>query len=418
MIIDYMKGSKVKLFKHQMLITGISVFALVVSMVGGSYALFTASDRGEYNVITVGNLDISYVDTGNGYGDVLSLNGAYPISDVEGKKLAPYRFNIENKGNTAIDFKIKLVNDESIIETDGCGNNLLPFSYIKYQFDNEEPVLLSSKESSGYTIYSESNLLGKSSQIHEVRVWITDEASGNLNNVLGKHFHGKVVVETSQSGVDEKLKTAYSAGNRVILKDGSSWHVLKESSKSMSTVTLLSDYNLRVDEGHEGEYDTGCNSKICSPIMFDQSNIRNGSYCSNSINGCNIYSKNGNTVLADSYIKTWLETNYVGKLKTSLTSSNGGTAEGLSVTLPNMEDIVKADGKVFNQTILSSNISNSYLITTNYWTKTSSNTNTSYVWYVSGSDDNIAVEYANNDSKVGIRPVITTSKLNIETVTR
>ena len=79
---------KSKLFKHQLLITAISVFVLVVAMISGSYAIFSSTSKAdEYNVLKVGELEISYVDTGTGYGDVLNLNGAYPISIS--KKIAP-----------------------------------------------------------------------------------------------------------------------------------------------------------------------------------------------------------------------------------------------------------------------------------------------------------------------------------------
>lgn len=420
------KRNKVKLFKHQILITIISVFALVVSMVGGSYAIFSSSDKGEYNVITVGDLDISYVDKGDGYGDILSLNGAYPMSDSEGREITPYRFNVENTSSMPIDFKIKILNDTSIIELDGCSNNLLDPKFIKVQFDNNSPILLSSLESSGYTIYSETGLTGRSSEIHNIRVWITDTVSGtdNLNDVLGKHFHGKVVVETSQSGVDEKLKTALDVGNKVILKDGSVWHVLKESSNSSAMVTLLSDYNLRVDEGHEGEYDNTCGKGLtnnifaCSPIEFDTEGMRIDTYCGESENGCNLYQKNGTVVLTDSSIKTWLETNYIPKLRSSLTNTTGATLEDLSVSIPTAEEIASASGKTFNQAILSNTLNDNFLVTTNYWTKSSAKTASSDVWYVSGNDKNFALSYANNNTSIGVRPVITTSKLNIETIVR
>ena len=420
------KSGKVKLFKHQLLITIISVFTLVVSMIGGSYAIFSSSEKGEYNVITVGDLDISYVDRGDGYGDVLSLNGAYPMSDTDGRELTPYRFNVENTSSMPIDYKIKILNDDSIIDLDGCRNNLLDPKYIKVQFDNNQPVLLSSLESSGYTIYSDTGLIGQSSDIHNIRIWITDTISGNgnLNEVLGKHFHGKVVVETSQSGVDDKLKVEYSIGNKIILKDGSVWHVLKDSSSSTATVTLLSDYNLRVDEGHEGEYDSTCgkgqtnNIYACSPIVFDTTSVRLDTYCGESVHGCNIYQKNGTTVLTDSSIKTWLETNYVTKLRTSLSGVNGTSLEDLIVSLPAAEDIALASGKTFNQAILSESLTDNFLTTTNYWTKTSAKTATTDVWYVSGSDRNFALSYADGDTSIGVRPVITTSKLNIETVIR
>ena len=174
-------------------------------------------------------------------------------------------------------------------------------------------------------------------------------------------------------------------------------------------------------EENIGNYDTSCGKAInsttaCSPIVFDAANERTDSYCKNSVNGCNMFSKNNSVVLKDSTIKTWLETNYVPKIRTSLANTNGGTIENLTVSLPSMEEIATADGKTFNQAIFSQDISNSYLTTTNYWTKTASNTNSSYVWYIAGNNNKNAVEYANNNSQIGIRPVITTSKLNIETV--
>ena len=111
------KKDQLKLFKHQVLITAISVFALVISMIGGSYAIFSSTSKAnEYNVLKVGQLEISYVDTGDGYGDILSLNGAYPISDDQGSLSVPYRFNITNTGTITADFKIKILYDESIIE--------------------------------------------------------------------------------------------------------------------------------------------------------------------------------------------------------------------------------------------------------------------------------------------------------------
>ena len=57
--------------KHQLLITGIAAVALVISVIGSSYAIFTSSvSSGEYNVLQVGDLEISYVDPGSGYGDI------------------------------------------------------------------------------------------------------------------------------------------------------------------------------------------------------------------------------------------------------------------------------------------------------------------------------------------------------------
>lgn len=407
-----MRSNK-KLFKHQVLITAISVFAIVISMVGGSYAIFSHTSKAdEYNVLKVGNLEISYVDKGDGYGDILSLNGAYPTSDTEGASSTPYRFSVQNTGTIAADFKIKILYDEAIIEEDGCSNNLLPQKYIKYKFDSEDIQLLGNKESTEYTIYEAKNLLPGSSEIHEIRLWITEDAS---NEVLGKHFHGKVVVESVQAGIDTSVSKSYEIGTSVTLKDGSKWRVLESSSSNNTTVTLLSDYNLNSD----GTYNTTCGKNInsttvCSPQVFDTENIRlteNNSYCTSPENGCNMYSSNGTTVIKDSIVKTWLETTYLTSLKTSLTT-NGGTVEDLTVTLPTMEQLAKADNQTFNQSQIT--FTKEWLTNTSYWTKTQSTINSSYVWNVVGDNNNSYVEYANATTTTGVRPVIVTSKSNIK----
>lgn len=408
-----LKKNKTKLFKHQVLITAISVFAIVISMIGGSYAIFSSTSKAdEYNVLKVGKLEISYVDTGDGYGDVLSLNGAYPISDSEGIAGSPYRFNITNTGTITADFKIKILYDESIIEEDGCENNLLLQKYVKYQFDNGEPTLLSSKEGEDYSVYKADNLLPGSSEIHEIRIWIDESAT---NEVLGKHFHGKVVVESTQSGVDESSVNEYKVGQSVTLKDSSKWHVLENSSANSNTVTLLSDYNLNTD----GTYNTTCskeanNTTICNPQVFDTENHRlaeNNSYCSLPEYGCNQYEQNGSSVIADSNAKLWLDSTYLPLLKESLTNA-GGNLESLNVTLPTMEQLAKADNQTFNQSQITFN--SAWLTTTSYWTKTASTLNSAYVWSVVGEYDNSYVQYANNVTQSGIRPVIVVSKDNIQ----
>lgn len=399
---------KNKLFKHQLLITVISVFAVVITMIGGSYAIFSSTSKSdEYNVLKVGDLEISYLDTGDGYGDILSLNGAYPTSDSVGSSIEPYRFSVTNTGTITADFKIKILYDEAIIEEDGCGSKLLPQKYVKYKFDNDNPLLLGDKEDNGYVVYEGSNLLPGSSEIHEIRLWISETAS---NDSLGKHFHGKVVIESTQSGIVDSVKIEYNVGTSVTLKDGSKWHVLEKSDVNSTVVTLLSDYNLT----NEGSYDTGCTTTICSPQAFDIENNRlteNNSYCLTPETGCNMYSQNSSTVIKDSSIKTWLDTTYVPLLKDSLTDAQG-TVDDLVVSLPTMEQLALADGQEFNQNQIVFN--KDWLTSTSYWTKTASNLNSSYVWSVVGEYKNSYVQYANDVTLSGVRPVIITSKTNIK----
>ncbi len=339
------------------------------------------------------------------------------MTDEEAQDLKPYRFNLVNTGTIDADYRIKIKNDEAIIAEDNCEGKLLDFKYIKYQLDNGDPTLLSEKAADDYTIYSFKNLkaptngqeglLPNSSEIHEIRIWITADAP---NEVLGKHFHGKVVIESVQSGVEETV-LEFKVGTPVTLKDGSKWHVLESSSENSTTVTLLSDYNLKED----GSYDTDCIEGICSPRAFDTENNRvteANPYCTTPQYGCNYYGQNGSTVVKDSTIKTWLETTYLSALKTSL-SGNGGNIEDLTVSLPTMEQLAAASNQKFNQELLDFKTT-SWLVTTSYWTKTPSSSGSSYVWEVISKNQNSFIQYANSANSAGVRPVIVVKKENIQ----
>ena len=402
-----MFNKKKERVKGQIALTAIAVIAVVVSMVGGSYAIFSSSvSSGEYNVLSAGNLEISYVEGENGYGDILSLNGAYPQANPanlsELQAMTAYRFNITNTGDIPLDYRIRIEYDDAIIDEDGCRNNLLSFDYIRYNFDktldNNVPVSNILSSATSHIIYdsaaaNQPALQPNSSKIHEIRIWIDNDAP---NSVLGKHFHGKVVIDSIQSGVDMRLTTEYKTGDQVTLVDNSTWHVIKNAGKNSATVTLLKDSNV-------------------ATRAFDTENARpveSNSYCINDVTGCNIYDNNGSTTIKDSSIKEWLEGEYLETLKNSITTYSG-TTEDLTVSLPSMEEIVKANKSgTFNQTIFE--IDKDYLKSTSYWTKTPvDGNNTSYVWYVNSSNGRSEAASA-NDATIGVRPVIVTSKLNLK----
>lgn len=185
--------------RKQLVITSISIFLVVLLIITMSYSAFTDTSKSEaYNTLQVGTLQISYVDAGDGLGDVLSLTDSFPISDQAGQESAPYRFDVQNKGSSPMFYQIKIIEDEAIVLVDECSSKQISKDSLKYQFDLGESLLLSSSESSEYIVYS-GTLSAGSSRIHEVRMWI-DEVSGKAS--FGKHFHGKVVVEAiSDKGI-------------------------------------------------------------------------------------------------------------------------------------------------------------------------------------------------------------------------
>ena len=79
-----------------------------------------------------------------------------------------------------------------MIEKDGCQNNLLDFSDIKVKIGNDNSFILSEKDSKEYVV-AEGVVASSSQASYDIRMWIRGDAS---NNVLGKHYHGKIVVDS------------------------------------------------------------------------------------------------------------------------------------------------------------------------------------------------------------------------------
>ena len=176
-----------KMAKRQLFITLLSILGVTVISLGSAYAVFTSvSKSADYNVIKVGTLNIDFGDESN----TIDLSGQYPMSDEEGMKLTPYTFKITNTGTLAADYEIFIEDDTDMIEQDNCANNQLNKDYIRYKLDTGTPANLSSIADSNYKIATGSLEAG-GSVTYTLYVWIRE---GVGNDVLNKHYHGKIVV--------------------------------------------------------------------------------------------------------------------------------------------------------------------------------------------------------------------------------
>lgn len=172
--------------KHSIL----SIFLVVIVILSSSFAIFTSIQKSEnYNSITVGILKVDFLqDTVN----TLNLNGAYPVPDVNGLEAEGYSFKISNTGNLNAQYKIRIVDDTEMISEDECSSNQLDKSKIKVSINDGTPFLLDSKSSSDYVVELASIAPGNMKE-YIIKIWI-DENAGN--EVLGKHYHGKIVVDS------------------------------------------------------------------------------------------------------------------------------------------------------------------------------------------------------------------------------
>lgn len=178
-----------KALSREIKFTLIIVFAICILLIAGSYSIFTTINKSEeYNSITVGTLQIDFLQDSE---QVLNLNGAYPTMEKEGEKLTPYNFKITNNGTLTASYKVRLVNDNDIINEDGCSTNLLSLSALKVKVNEEQPFILGDKQDSSYVV-AEGTISPNETKEYNIRIWIKDTAG---NEVLGKHYHGKVVVD-------------------------------------------------------------------------------------------------------------------------------------------------------------------------------------------------------------------------------
>ena len=176
-----------KMAKRQLFITLFSILGVTIVSLGSAYAIFTSvSKSADYNVIKVGTLNIDFGDASN----TIDLQGQYPMSDEEGLKLEPYKFTIQNTGSLTADYEVFIQDDTDMINNDNCAGNQLNKDYIKYKLDTGNPTILSSIADSNYKIATGSLEPG-GSVTYTLYVWIRE---GVGNDVLNKHYHGKIVV--------------------------------------------------------------------------------------------------------------------------------------------------------------------------------------------------------------------------------
>lgn len=196
-----------KEYKRQVKFTILSVFFVTIIMISSAYAIFSDVTRQQSdNTLTVGKLKIDFIDTESGMGNIINLNGAYPVSDTVGNDTSPYIFKITNSGTLDAKYFVKIVDDQEVIAEDGCGSNLLPKDKIRVSVNKGEPFTLSDTAINNYII-DQGDLLRNASKTYEIRIWISDQSG---NEVLGKHYHGKIVVEGENITVNENIIGAYT----------------------------------------------------------------------------------------------------------------------------------------------------------------------------------------------------------------
>lgn len=195
-----------KAITRQTKVTMVSIFFVTIVMISSAYAIFSSVQKSEdYNTLSVGVLKVDFNKNESNLSNVINLNGAYPVTDQEGQGTSPYSFSITNSGTLDANYKIRIIDDNDMIESDECGDNLLNKEYVKVSINNGDPFILTQVEFNDYTIKEGVLSPGQKEQL-DIRIWINESAG---NDSLGKHYHSKIVVETASKSSNKYIKAAY-----------------------------------------------------------------------------------------------------------------------------------------------------------------------------------------------------------------
>ncbi len=393
--------------KKQIVLSILGIVSLVLVTVGVTYAIFTYTKLGETeNTITTGTLKFLYTEN-SGIGNGISITNALPVSDTIGKNYATegYVFDFKVEGtNTGVDpigYEVTLRKKANSTLTESAVKVYLTDMTGGTETSIVEPVLYSKLTKTTVdvgtniekTLYQGSVASGEVAYLKNfrLRMWIDESSDFSDEKLNNQTFVATINVYANANVVSEPSTPAYESyrvGEAVTAIDGSKWHVLKNSDSLSDKVVLFSDYNLNAD----GSYNTTCQgsqdvdgSYICSPLAFDTEDQP--------------YYDETDSANIGYFIKN----TYLPKLQLALGSST-------TATLPTAEQIAEADDQFFEDG--STYINSKWLTTTNYWTTTISGYDQS-LWNMSGSSSTIYSSSPSTDSRIGVRPVITTLKTNL-----
>ena len=185
---------KKKIIMPVLIILGISLI-----LVGTSYAYwrFTyISDK-----TNIGKSKCLSIELTNQKNEI-SLTNTYPISDIEGKKLTPYSFTINNTCDTFISYDVNL----EMLE-----GTTMNSKYMAVMINNEHKELLSNLESANTVMSSSvesrklvSGSLGVGDSVdYTLRLWM-DESVTLSDDAMNKNFTSKIVVTAQPSNYSPK----------------------------------------------------------------------------------------------------------------------------------------------------------------------------------------------------------------------
>ena len=185
--------------KKKIILPVLTIVGISLILVGTSYAYwrFTyISDK-----TNIGKSKCLSIELTNQKNEI-SLTNTYPINDIEGKKLTPYSFTINNTCDTFISYDVNL----EILE-----GTTMNSKYMAVMINNEHKELLSNLDSANTVMSSSveskklvSGSLGVGDSVdYTLRLWM-DESVTLSDDAMNKSFTSKIVVTAQPSNYSPK----------------------------------------------------------------------------------------------------------------------------------------------------------------------------------------------------------------------
>ena len=195
-----------QVIKKQTQIIALSVFVMVIGILGVSYALFMKVDQSEEQTVQSGSLimQLSAYD-----GSTVITDNNTPIDDNEGLLSKGYSFSVTNNGTLPITYYIALYDNP-----DDTSTNKVNYNYVKVSLDNGTPFTLgsiTSKDSAGrYILKQDISLAPDKYDTHNIKIWLdedTPESEIGKTISLKIYAYGEVCEDGECNGGTEKPET-------------------------------------------------------------------------------------------------------------------------------------------------------------------------------------------------------------------
>ena len=193
-----------QVIKKQTQIIALSVFVMVIGILGVSYALFMKVDQSEEQTVQSGSLimQLSAYD-----GSTVITDNNTPIDDNEGLLSKGYSFSVTNNGTLPITYYIALYDNP-----DDTSTNKVNYNYIKVSLDNGTPFTLGSittKDSADRSILKQDiSLAPDKYDTHNIKIWLDEDTP---ESEIGKTISLKIYAygEVCEDGECNGGKTDY-----------------------------------------------------------------------------------------------------------------------------------------------------------------------------------------------------------------